>query len=77
MFSMSMEGAICPGTNQNDEQTSLITVHQVVHPSSGWKDLFFAPKYCKSTLGVYFFKLHLLAMCLIVMDSVGHPCHDQ
>ena len=42
-----MEGAICIGTNPDDEQTPLITIGWVLHPISGLNDLFLGPKYGK------------------------------
>ena len=46
---MSMEGAICLGTNLDDEQTPF-TVQWVLHPISGLNNLFFGPKQGKVNL---------------------------
>ena len=39
-----MEGAICIGTNLDDEQTPLTPISWVLHPISWLKNLFWGPK---------------------------------
>ena len=73
---MSMEGAICIGTNPDDEQTPLITIGWVLHPISGLNDLFLGPKYGK-VLVEKAPSLHILVMCLTTMDCVGNSCGDE
>ena len=74
-----MEGAICIGTNLDDERTLLITiywvptVYWVLHPSSGPGDLFLGPKYRKIGLEKHLFCIlfFLVPPSCTVFDSHG------
>ena len=80
--SLSLEGAICIGTNVIDEQTPLIVVYWGLHQNSAPNNLFWgAQKYAKvgfkCTLFASLFKFHIPVLCLTNMQCVGHPCGDK
>ena len=68
---MSFEGAICIGTNLDNEQTPLITVLCVLHPSSGLNTSFLAQNAVKLALKSSLFTCFSGFTFLAVFDCHG------